>query len=267
MSGLPRSGSTLLRSILNQNPNIHIDPVSPMVELFYYNDEYFKSSEQYLAYKKPESAYKLISGLIDSYYFDVQEPFIIDHCRAWVNNIERARTYITEDVKILCPVRDVTEVLTSFITLMHRNTKEPNFVDIELEKLGYPPTDDNRCEYLMGPDGIVYQALWAQYQAFLRGDDKKHLHMIEYNDLVSKPQETMDGIYRFYGIDSYQHDFDNIFNHHREDESQWKLEDMHHVRRKLGKQSKDPKEVLSPEILHKFSNLEYWKNPNHKFLK
>ena len=94
----------------------------------------------------------------------------------------------------------------------------------------------------MGPDGIVYQALWAQYQAFLRGDDKKHLHMVEYNDLVSKPQETMDGIYKFYGINSHQHDFDNIFNHHREDESQWKLEDMHHVRKKLAKQSKDPRE-------------------------
>ena len=112
-----------------------------------------------IKYTRNQRVYKLISGLIDSYYFDVQEPYVIDHCRAWVNNIERVKTYITEDVKIVCPVRDVTEVLTSFITLMNRNTKEPNFVDIELQKLGYPPTDDNRCEYLMGPDGIVYQAL------------------------------------------------------------------------------------------------------------
>ena len=29
----------------------------------------------------------------------------------------------------------------------------------------------------------------------------------------------------------------------------------------------EDREVLDSEILHKFSNLEYWKNPNHRFLK
>jgi sulfotransferase len=44
MAGLPRSGSTLLKSLIDQNPNIHTEPVSPVMELMYHTEEYFKNS-------------------------------------------------------------------------------------------------------------------------------------------------------------------------------------------------------------------------------
>ena len=121
MAGLPRSGSTLLKSILDQNPNIHANPVSPVMELMYHTEEYLKKSEQYLGYPKPQNAYKIISSFIENYYYEREEDIIIDHCRAWPNNIERIKTYITPNPKIICPVRDIAEILTSFITMVHRN--------------------------------------------------------------------------------------------------------------------------------------------------
>jgi len=264
MAGLPRSGSTLLRSILNQNPNIHSEPVSPILELMFYTDEYFSSSEQYLAYPKPKSAYKLVSSVIDNFYFDVEKPVVIDHCRAWSNNIERIKTYITPNPKIICPVRDVADILTSFITMIHRNSEQVSFIDEHLIERGYPVTDDNRCHYLMSKEGIVEQALWAQSQAFIRGD-QKHLLMVEYDDLMNSPQETMNRIYEFLEMDSYQHDFNHIDNTHRETEYQWKLKDMHSVRSKLSKKSKRPEDVLSEEILNRYKNLEYWKYSHHRY--
>ena len=42
MAGLPRAGSTLLKSIIDQNPNVHTEPVSPVMELMYHTEEYFK---------------------------------------------------------------------------------------------------------------------------------------------------------------------------------------------------------------------------------
>ena len=33
MSGLPRSGSTVLASILNQNPAVYVTPTSPMLNV------------------------------------------------------------------------------------------------------------------------------------------------------------------------------------------------------------------------------------------
>jgi len=266
MAGLPRSGSTLLKSILDQNPNLHTNPVSPVMELMYHTEEYFKKSEQYLAYEKPKNAHKIIKSYIENYYYEREEDIIIDHCRSWPNNIERIKTYITPNPKIICPVRDVLEILTSFIDMIHRNSDQTSFIDEHLMEKGFTVDDDNRCKYLMSDDGIVEQSLWSLSQAFIK-NDTKHLLLVEYNDLVNTPEETFKRIYEFLELDYYSHDFMSIENTHREKEDQWSLKDMHHVRQKLQKTSKNPEEVLSPHILNKYSKLEYWKYPDSQYLK
>lgn len=266
MAGLPRSGSTLLKSILDQNPNLHTNPVSPVMELMYHTEEYFKKSEQYLAYEKPKNAHKIIKSYIENYYYEREEDIIIDHCRSWPNNIERIKTYITPNPKIICPVRDILEILTSFIDMIHRNSDQTSFIDEHLMEKGFTVDDDNRCKYLMGDDGIVEQSLWSLSQAFIK-NDTKHLLLVEYNDLVNTPEETFKRIYEFLELDYYSHNFMSIENTHREKEDQWSLKDMHHVRQKLQKTSKNPEEVLSPHILNKYSKLEYWKYPDSLYLK
>ena len=267
MAGLPRAGSTLLKSIIDQNPNVHTEPVSPVMELMYHSEQYFfKHSEQYIGYPKPKNAYKIVGSYIENYYYEIDKPIIIDHNRAWSNNIERIKTYLNPNPKIICPVRDISEILTSFITMVHRNSDEVSFIDEYLIERGFTVDDDNRCQYLMGDNGIVEQALWAQSQAFIR-NETKHLLMVEYNDIVNTPQETMDRIYNFLEIDGYKHDFNNVKNNHRESENQWNLKDMHYVRNKVQKISKKPEDVLSPFILNKYSKLEYWKYPNSTYLK
>lgn len=265
MAGLPRSGSTLLKSILDQNPNIHANPVSPVMELMYHTEEYFKSSEQYLGYPKPQNAHKIIKSYIENYYYEREEEIIIDHCRAWPNNIERIKTYITPNPKIICPVRDVLEILTSFITMVHRNSDQVSFIDKHLIEKGATVDDDNRCQYLMGDEGIVEQALWSLSQAFIK-NDTRHLLIVEYNDIVNTPDETMRKIYDFLELDYYSHDFNNVENNHREIDDQWYLKDMHYVRKEVKKTSKRPEDVLSPFILNKYNKLEYWKYPDSPYL-
>ena len=266
MAGLPRSGSTLLKSILNQNPNLFASPISPVMELMYWNEDYFKRSEQYEAYPKPKSAYRIISGMLDNFYFDTEQPIIIDHCRAWPNNIQRIKTYVTPNPKIICPVRDVLEILTSFISMIERNSDQQSFIDTYLLENGLEVNNDNRCEHLMGDAGIVGQSLWAQYQAFVK-NDTKHLLFVEYDDLISSPNETMKKVYDFLEIEYYIHDFNNIQNHHRElDNEVYALRDMHFVRKEIKKISKNPEDVLSDYTLNKYSKQEYWKYSDHRYL-
>jgi len=267
MAGLPRSGSTLLKSILEQNPNVHASPISPVMELMYWTEDYFKRSEQYQAYPKPNIAHNIIKGMMDQFYMDVNKPIIIDHCRAWPNNIERIKTYLTPNPKIICPVRDVVDILTSFITMIHRNEDQISFIDKHLIDHGIPVNDDTRCEHLMSDVGIVEQSLWAQYQAFVK-NDTKYMLFVEYEDLIYKQEETMRRIYDFLEIDNYSHDFKNVHNNHREmDTEVWNLKDMHYVRKEVKKTSKKPEDVLSSYILNKYKKLEYWKYPDSLYLK
>ena len=99
MAGLPRAGSTLLKSIIDQNPNVHTEPVSPVMELMYHTEQYFKQSEQYIGYPKPKNAYKIVGSYIENYYYEIEKPIVIDHNRAWSNNIERIKTYLTSKSK------------------------------------------------------------------------------------------------------------------------------------------------------------------------
>lgn len=263
MAGLPRSGSTLLRSILNQNPELHSGPISPSVELLYYTDKYFQSSEMLLASPNPQGCYDVLSNIMDHFYRNIMEregkTKIIEFNRALPNNIERFRTYIKEDVKIVCPVRSIPEILASFISLIHRNSDKVSFVDEYLIDKGVEVNDDNRCDYLMSDYGIVGQALFAMSRPFIRGEEGL-LKIVEYDDLVENTDEVMNEIYDFWGLERYSHTYENLENKYPENDIfQYNLEGMHTVGRTIKKTCKKPEEVLSKEIIQKYSGMEYWR--------
>ena len=272
MSGLPRSGSTLLRSILNQNPELLSGPISPSVELLYYTDKYFQSSEMLLASPNPQGCYDVLSNMMDHFYSNIMEKEgkskIIEFNRAIPNNIERFRTYIKEDVKIVCPVRSIPEILASFISLIHKNSDKVSFVDQYLIDNKIEVNDDTRCDYLMSDYGIVGQALFAMSRPYLRGEEEL-LKIVEYDDLVANTDEVMNEIYDFWGLERWSHTYVDLENKYPENDIfQYNLDGMHRVGRTIKKTCKKPEEVLSAEIIEKYSGMEYWRKDcsNHYYL-
>ena len=263
MGGLPRSGSTLLRTILNQNPELHSGPISPSVELLYYTDKYFQSSEMLLASPNPQGCYDVLSNMMDHFYHNIMEKEgkskIIEFNRAIPNNIERFRTYIKEDIRIVCPVRSIPEILASFISLIHKNSDKVSFVDQYLIDKGIEVNDDTRCDYLMSDYGIVGQALFAMSRPYLRGEEGL-LKIVEYDDLVDNTDEVMREIYDFWGLERWEHTYENLENKYPENDIfQYNLDGMHTIGRTIKKTCKKPEEVLSKEIVEKYSGMEYWR--------
>ena len=263
LAGLPRSGSTLLRSILNQNPDLMSGPISPSVELLYYTDKYFQSSEMLLASPNPQGCYDVLSNMMDHFYHNIMEKEgkskIIEFNRAIPNNIERFRAYIKEDIKIVCPVRSIPEILASFISIIHKNSDKVSFIDQYLIDSNVEINDDNRCDYLMSDYGIVGQALFAMSRPFVR-KEQNLIKIVEYNDLVENTDEVMNEIYDFWGIERYKHTYTNLENKYPEDDIfQYNLAGMHTVRKTIKKTCKKPEEVLSEKIIEKYSGMEYWR--------
>jgi sulfotransferase len=263
LAGLPRSGSTLLRSILNQNPSLYSGPISPSVELLYYTDKYFQSSEMLLASPNPQGCYDVLSNMMDHFYHNIMEKEgkskIIEFNRAIPNNIERFRTYIKEDVRIVCPVRSIPEILASFISLIHKNSDKVSFVDQYLIDKGIEVNDDTRCDYLMSDYGIVGQALFSMSRPYLR-NEQSLLKIVEYDDLVENTDKVMKEIYDFWGLEKYSHTYENLENTYPENDIfQYNLDGMHTIGRTIKKTCKKPEEVLSAEIIQKYSGMEYWR--------
>ena len=255
-AGLPRSGSTLLSALLNQNPQIHAGPLSPVFEVMYYTRDRLQG-EQAQAHPKPEIFKKMVKNVIETYYEDVDKPVVVEKCRAWVAHQDLIKEYITPEPKIICTVRHPLDILASFIDLIN-NSRSVSFIDKALLQQGMFITNDTRCHFMMNPGGIVWESMNALATAF-RNNQTQHIHFIQYDDLVSDPKRVMQGIHSFLRMKPYEYDFENVENKYREKDSEvYGLPTMHEVRHKVEKKSRHYSEVLSGEVINKYKDLDFW---------
>jgi sulfotransferase len=56
------------------------------------------------------------------------------------------------------------------------------------------------------------------------------MHFVEYDDLTSDPQSTLNGVYEFLGEESWQHDFNNVQQVTIEDDFVYGFKDLHTIR-------------------------------------
>ena len=268
MAGLPRAGSTLLSTLLNQNPRIYSGPSSPVLGAMYATHENFQSNELYTGYPKPDQVNEIIGSVIEHWYSDIDKPVVIDKNRAWCARVPFIEGYIKQEAKVIVPVRRIDEILASILRMIKRNPfKEGqpriNFVDEQLVKFNIPINDENRCQYLLSNQGgIVWESLNATKLGVDEGHSDKFL-FVDYNDLVKDPQKELNEIYEFLGEEPFEHTFENLSNNHREDDiTTYGLSDMHEVHSELKKVSTDPSEILPDSIIELYnsnkSNLEFW---------
>jgi sulfotransferase len=180
-----------------------------------------------------------------------------------VDRLHYITGYFGIEPKVLYPVRNIDEILTSFISMNRRNpyTGEGkiSFIDEMLIKSNQPLNDDFRCRMLAGPMGILGQSYNGLKSIFEQGKQKS-IHLIEYDELISQPKETMKKIYDFLDEKYFEHNFEKVENIHRENDKEvYGLSDMHEVRNKVSKLSQKPEDVLPENILNLCKGTEFWR--------
>lgn len=260
IAGLYRSGSNLLSSLLSQNPLFHTGPISSVMGIMENLEEHIKNDEYYLASPEPRRAHSVISSIIHSYYSDVDKPVVFDKNRAWTSHVNYIENYIKQPAKILCPVRSVDEIVTSFLTLIHKNESKTKFcsLDRRIISCNEELNDLNRCRFILNENfNNNYNSLKFAFDNNLQD----RLLLIEYNDLVLNPNETMERVYDFLGEEYFEHDFQNIVNNNVvDDKDYYNMPGLHDVRTTLSIESKDPKDILPKEIIDRCRGMEFWRN-------
>jgi sulfotransferase len=261
LAGLPRSGNTLLSAILNQNPEIYSTPLSPLPSLMWDYKNTCNNLEQ--TNRNMENSIrsdKQLHSFFDIYYKDVNKPIIIDREKSWGTpaNLNLIKEYITPTPKIIFTVRDILDIIASLINIDSgylTNSAENNGAFINY----YRSTNDSIAEYIMQANGDLDKSLLSLSSAFLP-ENKGMFHIVEYNDLILKPEETMYGIYKFLELPDYKHDFNNIQKIESDNDEILGLpKNLHDIRKSLSK-SPTSTDILSDYIKHKYSNLEFWRD-------
>lgn len=265
MAGLPRSGSTLLGALLNQNPRIHTEPASPIVDMTMAINRLLEKNEHYKAYPKQQSVFAVIQSLFQAYYWHAQKPVVVDKNRGWTGQIKGLEQCVVSKAKIICPVRDIDEVVASLLQIAHKNPFNPevgklNFLDQSLVMMNKAINDENRCEYILSDKGLVGQCM-NSLQAAIKNGYRDRLHFLEYRNLVSQPEATMNALYEFLGEQPFDHDFSHIENKHREkDKEIFSVPDLHEVGEKLAKSKTNPKKILPAKFYEECQGKEFWRS-------
>ena len=258
LAGLPRSGNTVLSSILNQNPEIYSSPLSPIAEYMWQSHMINLNFQNSLTNPHRHRSNSMISKMMENYYSDVNKPIIFDRDKNWAcpDNIKMINQYFSFTPKIVYTTRPIIEILASLIAISKEQLiymmNESGFpVDINLTK------NENLCDFIMSGYGQVGKLILALYS--MDNLNNENIHVVKYEDILSAPQETMNGIYDFLEIDRFNHNFTNIKKIDNENDDTAGLpKDLHKIRRKLGRGDVRVQEYLTPRSIEKYKDYRYF---------
>ena len=252
LAGLPRSGSTLLSCLLNQNPDFLSRGSSPVVGFMKQMEINVNQSELFQADPKPKEAEAMITSLLENYYkFDTEKKVIVDKNRNWMSHIDDIKHYgYSQDPKIICTYRNIYEIISSFLCLIKKSPN--NTYDKSLTKAGKLLTDENRCKHVLD---ILCVPLAKE---FVKASKRPECLLVPYKSIVDNPPGVLEKVYEFLGEPKYQqHEFKNLKNDHRErDKEVYGLPDLHKVRSTISKTCPLPIDVLPDGIIQHISNHE-----------
>jgi hypothetical protein len=266
LAGLPRSGNTLLSSILNQNKRIKCSANSPVSEILYNLDK-IHNSPILENFGDHSSLNNLICNSFNCYYQNWNCDYVIDR-GPWgtPTNLNLLKKYLNQEIKVIVLVRSIVDILSSFIRLNPYNmvidlyTKEVNsgyrFEDT------YKSDIEVMCEVLMSPTGLIEKELLSLHNLMMEAN-KKSLHILEYDDLVSQPEKSIKSIYKFLEISDYKkHNFDNIeqFSIGGLSYTDRFVKDLHKLKAKVEPPNYKVSDILPENIIKKYSNMEFWRN-------
>jgi sulfotransferase len=262
LAGLPRSGSSLLASLLSQSDDLHVSPTSGVIDMMvmvrnnWMGNDAFRS--QGAKAVKPMIR-DMLNGMIHGYYARQFSPdrTVIDKNRAWPAYIEMMEEVLGRRVTVICTVRDILDVFRSFETLRGANP------------LTYPPglgeeyvrnqSMVGRFESLMSDTGAIGMAGLRVLDAVNRGLGDRLL-IVPHSRLIADPVATVAAVLLALGKKPIKVNLNSLYeNRHVNDTDVWGAE-LHNVGEKFDRSvgaRNNWAEATLPSDLVEMANTRY----------
>ncbi|RON02891.1 sulfotransferase [Pseudomonas brassicacearum] len=252
ISGLPRSGSTLLSAILLQNPCFHAGMTSPVGALFSGVLEQCSAGSEFGAVIDTPLRRRLLRGLFDSFYADqADKQIVFDTNRQWSSRLP-ALNDLFPQAKVIACVRNVAWVMDSLERLYRANPFENTklFGDAVERNTVY-----SRCETLAQRNRLVGFA-WAALKEAYYGEHAESLLIVDYDLLTQAPERVMRLIYDFIGEPWFEHDFNHLAYDAPEFDQALGVAGLHKVKPRVSLESR--RTILPPDLFAQYAELSFW---------
>jgi sulfotransferase len=258
ISGLPRSGSTLLCNLLAQNPRFHATASSGVLEVLFNIRNGWDTFTEFQAMPAAESEaakLRVLRATLHAFHAEAARPVVFDKSRSWLAYLEMAELILGRPAKVLVPVRDLRDVLASFEKL-YRRTAATRPVPQEAANYFDFQTIEGRCAvWARGdqPVGIAYNRI----KDALRRGFADRMHFVRYEELTARPEATLRGIHEFLGEEPFTYDPTHVEQVTHEDDRLHGFVNLHVIRPRV-----EPMPAQWPTVLgsaaEKYAGLNLW---------
>jgi sulfotransferase len=254
ISGLPRSGSTLLSAILLQNPRFHAGMTSPVGALFSGILDQCSAGSEFGAVIDTPLRRRLLRGLFDSYYADkADKQIVFDTNRQWSSRLP-ALNDLFPQAKVIACVRNVAWVMDSIERLYRANPYENTklFADDSERSTVY-----SRVDTLALRNRLVGYA-WTGLKEAYYGEHAKSLLLVDYDLLAQAPEKCLRLVYDFLEEPWFRHDFHQVSYDAPEFDQALGVKGLHRVRSKVEIQARTT--LLPPDLFKQYAALSFWQD-------
>lgn len=204
ISGLPRSGSTLLASLLRQNPRFATSIMSPLGQILVDTLTAMGATNEAHGFISDTQRSNVLRAMFKAFYADAGRAVTFDNNRRWTANASLVAT-LYPDAKIICCVRHPAAIVDSFERLFRANP-------LRLSKIhgGVANTTVyGRTQTIMDGDGVLGYALNAFRDAYF-GPERKRLVIVNYDDLCRFPKQVLEDLHAALHEPMRAYDFNRI---------------------------------------------------------
>jgi sulfotransferase len=255
ISGLPRSGSTLLAAILRQNPKFHAHMTSPVLTMLNAAYSAMGAQTEMSVFIDDDQREAVMKSMFLAYYQKIHaQKTVFDTNRGWTARMPML-SKMFPNAKVICCVREAAWVVDSF----ERQVVKSPFTMSKMFTLDSGACVYSRAAALSGLGGTVGFA-WHAFREACFGHHADRLIVIDYEALTKDPAATMKFIYTCLGEPYFEHDFDNVeYNDAEEFDSRLGSPGLHSVRRKV--EFKERRTILPPDLFQRHAGDDFWKQP------
>lgn len=254
ISGLPRSGSTLLAALLRQNPRFHAGMTSPVGTLFSGMLNQFSAGSEFGPVLDRDTRRRLLRGLFDAYYADQADKAVLfDTNRLWSAKLP-AIVDLFPQAKVIACVRNVAWVMDSLERLYRANPYEQTklFGDESERNTVY-----SRVDTLAQRNRLVGFG-WSALKEAYYGAQSDSLLLVEYELLAQAPERVLRLVYDFLGEPWFEHDFEHVDYDAPSFDEAMGVSGLHKVRPRVAMESR--RTLLPPDLFEKYAQLSFWRD-------
>lgn len=254
ISGLPRSGSTLLSAILRQNPRFSAAMTSPVASLVGAVHPKMCGGE-FGGFFDDDTRANVLRGVFDGYYANrTSANVVFDTNRSWTGRVSLLQA-LYPGSRVICCVREIGWIIDSIERMLAKNPLQlSRMFDFKPGTSVYA-----RAETLMNSDTGLIGLAWSTLREAWFSDHARQLILISYDRLVAAPQAIIARLYSELGEPAYTHDFNNVVYDEPDYDSHIGMPGLHKVRAQVELEKRMP--CIPHDLFAKYASTQFWERP------